>query len=405
MAARLAPAIAMLPPAPPRFRQTVIDRAMALGRLSQPTTMILRSLIRWPLRSALIMLGVSMAVASVMASSGISSSLEALVEQAFYQSNRQDAMLIFSKDLPLSVIEDVRRLPGMRQVEGVQYHPVLLHNAQYEKRVAIEARSAAPDLSRVIAGDGTVLDAPPGGILLSERLAAQLHLAVGDTVRAEFLSGARGSYDLRVTGVVTQYFGLGAYVDLTYINALLRQSLRISVANITLDPVQTNSLNAAIKDTPNLIGTNMLAQARRSFRDTISKNVTIMTTIYITNAVLITIGVTYNAARILLSKRSRELASLRILGFSRWQMSYILIGETMLLALLAQPLGWGLGYLLGLAMTNSFASDLYSIPLISDPAAFAEASLIVLAAALGSVLVVRRRLNNLDLVEVMKTRE
>ncbi len=405
MAARLAPAVAMLPPAPPKFRQTVMDRAVSLARLSQPTTMILRSLTRWPLRSALTMLGISMAVASVMASSGMRNSLSALVDQAFFQSNRQDAMLMFTEDLPLSVIVDVGHLPGVRQVEGMQYHPAILRHAQYEKRIAIEARSATPDLSRVIAENGSVLDAPPGGIMLSHRLAAQLHVAVGDTVSAEFLSGVRGTFDLRVTAIVTQYFGLGAYVDLHYINGLLRQSPRISVANVTVDVTQMDALHAAIKETPNLIGATMMAQARRSFQATISQNITIMTTIYITIAVLITIGVTYNSARILLSERSRELASLRILGFTRWQVSYILIGETMLLAVLAQPLGWGLGHLLGRAITSGFSSDLYNIPLVSKPQGYAFASLIVLGAALGSVLLVRRRLDNLNLVEVMKTRE
>jgi putative ABC transport system permease protein len=405
VAAGLAPAVAMLPPAPPKFRQSLVDRAMALARLSQPTIMILRSLTRWPVRSALTMLGVAMAVASVMASSGMSDAFKVIVDQAFHQSNRQDAMLMFAEDLPLSVITDVGRLPGVRQVEGMQYHSAILRNGPYEKRVSVEARLPAPDLSRVVADDGTVLDAPPGGILLSERLADQLHVTVGETVSAELLTGVRGTYDLRVTGIVTQYFGLGAYVDLTYINKLMRQSPRISVANVLLDTTQMDALHAAIKSTPNLIGTNMLAQTRQSFQETINQNVTIMTTIYVTIAVLITIGVTYNSARILLSERSRELASLRILGFSRWQVSYILIGETMLLAVLAQPFGWALGHLLGRAMTSSFSSDLYNIPLVTDVRAFAMASLIVLAAALGSVLIVRRRLDNLDLVEVMKTRE
>jgi putative ABC transport system permease protein len=405
LAARLAPAVAMLPPAPPKFRQTVIDRAISYARLSQPTTMILRSLTRWPLRSAMTLLGISMAVASVMAASGMRNSLEALVDQAFYQSNRQDAMLMFAEDLPLSVLEDVGRLPGVRQVEGMQYHAAILHHGLYQKRLSIEARLPGPDLSRVIADDGKVLDAPPGGIMLSKRLAGQLHVAIGDTVSAEFLSGVRGTFDLRVTGIVTQYFGLGAYVDLKYINRLLRQSPRISVADVTVDAAQIDALHAAIKQTPNLIGSSMMVQTRRSFQATISQNVAVMTTIYITIAVLITIGVTYNSARILLSERSRELASLRILGFTRWQVSYILIGETMLLALLAQPLGWGLGNLLGRAITSGFSSDLYNIPLVSRPQGYALASLIVLGAALGSVLIVRRRLDNLDLVDVMKTRE
>jgi putative ABC transport system permease protein len=144
---------------------------------------------------------------------------------------------------------------------------------------------------------------------------------------------------------------------------------------------------------------------RRSFEATIRQNVDIMTTIYLTVAVLITVGVAYNGARIQLSERARELASLRILGFSRGEVSFILVGETMILALLAQPVGWLMGAGIAKALAAGSTSDLYEIPLILKPAGFAFASLVVLAAALISSLVVRRRLDRLDLVQVMKTRE
>ncbi len=404
-AARLSPAVAMQPPAPPRFRRTWIDVAMARARFTQPTVMILRSLMRWPVRSALTALGLSLAVAAVMASSFMGGALDEIIDQAFVQSNRQDAMLVFAKETPVSVIEDVARLPGVLQVEGQQFHAAVLRNAQFQKRVSVEARLPGADLSRVVSQDGGVLEPAPGGILLSELLASQLHLQVGDMVEVEFLTGKRGTYQMRVTGLVTQYFGLGAYVDLTYLNQLFGQSPLVSVANITLDEAQLGDLHIALKDIPNLAATNMLTQARRSFEQTISRNVSIMTTIYISIAVLITVGVAYNGARIQMSERSRELASLRILGFTRWHVSYILIGETMLLALLAQPVGWWIGRLLATAMMRAFSSDLYRLPLVLEPATYAKASLVVLFAALGSVLIVRRRLDNLDLVSVMKTRE
>jgi putative ABC transport system permease protein len=133
--------------------------------------------------------------------------------------------------------------------------------------------------------------------------------------------------------------------------------------------------------------------------------VVVMNTIYITVAVLITIGVTYNAARIQLSERAREMASLRILGFSRGEVSYILVGEMMLIALIAQPVGWLIGSWIARLMTSAFTSDLYAIPLVLKPATFTIASLVVLIAALLSVLIVRRKLDRLDLVAVMKTRE
>ncbi|WP_146589715.1 ABC transporter permease [Puniceibacterium confluentis] len=405
MAARLAPAIAMQPPVPPKFRRTWTDRAMARARLSQPTVMILRSLTRWPLRSALTSLGLSMAVAAVMTASFMTDGLDYIIDSAFYQTNRQHAMLLFAQDVPLSALQEVARLPGVRQVEGQQSHSAILRHLHHEKRIAIEARMPGPDLSRVVSSDGMTLDAPPGGILLSERLAAQLDVGAGDVVSAEFSSGKRGTYELTVTGVVPQYFGLGAYVDHAYLNRLFRQSPRISTANVTLDDARIDDLHAAIKDIPKLAGTIMMTQTRRSFQNTIRKNVTIMTTVYVVIAVLISVGVGYNSARIQLSERARELASLRILGFDRAQVSYILVGELMLLAMLAQPLGWVLGRLFIELMVRGFSSDLYSLPLIIKPATFSFASLVVLTATFVAAMVVRRRLDRLDLVAVMKTRE
>jgi putative ABC transport system permease protein len=293
----------------------------------------------------------------------------------------------------------------VRQVEGQQYHAAILRNRHFEKRVSVEARLPSPDLSRIVAGEGAVLDVPPGGIVLSWRLAGQMQVSPGDRLEVEFLSGRRGTYDLTVAAIIDQYLGLGAYMDLDYINGLFRQSPRISVANVTLDDAQIDDLHAAITDIPELTGTIMTTQTRRSFEETIEQNVVIMNTVYLTIAVLITVGVAYNGARVQLSERARELASLRILGFSRAQVSYILVGESMLLALLAQPLGWLLGRLLTGAMINAFSSDLYTLPLVLKPATFTTASLVVLAAALGSVLVVRRRLDHMDLIAVMKTRE
>jgi putative ABC transport system permease protein len=404
-AARLPPAVAMAPPAPPRFHRTIFDRAMAALRFSQPTMMIVRSFVRWPVRTALSGLGLALAVAILVAASFFDDSLDMIIDTAFYQSNRQDVMLLFAEDVPETALEEIRALPGVLAAEGQQFHAAILRFGPVEKRVPIEARRPGTDLSRIVTGEGRVVDAPPGGILLSETLAAQLGTAPGDMVEVEFLSGRRETVFLPVSGTVPQYFGLGAYMDLEALNRIYRQAPRISTANLLVDDAALDDLHAALKTVPKLTGTIMLTDTRRSFQDTIRRNVVIMMTIYITIASLITIGVSYNAARIALSERAREFASLRILGFSRGEVSLILVGEIMILAVLAQPLGWFLGYLIVLATTQGFESDLYRIPLVLKPATFAVASLVVLAASLAAVLVVRRRIDSLDLVQVMKTRE
>lgn len=405
VAARMEPAVAMQPPAPPRYSRSLFDRLLSAMRLSQPVMMIFRSLARWPVRTAFSMLGIGFSVSILVSSNFFDDALAKIMDTAFYRANRQDAVLIFPRDLPETALEDLRSLPGLMQIEGQQYNMATLRNGHLEKRVPVEARRPDADLSRVVDGKGGVVIAPPEGIVLSERLARQLDLRPGDTVEISFLTGRRESFDVVVSDTIEIYMGLGAYIDVETLNRMFRQSPRTSVANVTVDEAALPAFHAALKEMPTLAGTVMLNDMRRSFEDTISENVVIMQTIYITIAALITIGVTYNGARIQLSERARELASLRILGFSRAEVSFILVGESMLIAVLAQPLGWLLGTAIAGALAGGFESDLYTIPFVLKPATFAKASLVVLATALASALVVRRRLDTLDLVAVMKTRE
>ncbi|WP_370322295.1 ABC transporter permease [Oricola sp.] len=404
-AARLAPAVAMSPPAPPNFRRGVLDRLFSTMRLSQPTMMILRGIMRWPLRASLTSFGMALGVAVLVASSFFNDSMDEIIDVAFFQSNRQDAVLLLTRNQPISVLEEIKRLPGVLRAEGQLSLPVRLSKGHLEKRVSIEASWPHSDLSRVIDPDGKVIEAPAEGILLSKRLAGQLGVSPGDGLDVEFLTGRRETHRLFVSGIVTQYFGIGAYMNADYAARLFRETPQISAANVLVDDTRIDDLHRALKDMPNLAGLIMLNDTRQTFRDTIKENIVIQSVIYIAIAAMITIGVTYNSARIQLSERARELASLRILGFTNAEVSYILMGETLLLAILAQPLGWAVGALLAWGMGFAFASDLYTIPVILKNHTFGFASVVGLGAAIGSVLVVRRRLDTLDLVSVMKTRE
>ncbi|WP_299920763.1 FtsX-like permease family protein [uncultured Pelagimonas sp.] len=405
-AARLAPAVAMSPPAPPRYKRNLMDRIVAYLRLSQPSRMILRSLMRWPLRASMTMFGMSLAVSVLVASNFFPDSMDEIIDTGFYQSNRQDVLLLFDPDVPLAAMEEVARLPDVLQVEPQQYQPVTLSRGSHEKQVSLSSMPNGADLARIVDGDGNIITPDPFGVLLSDRLAKSLRAEVGDMVQVRFESGRREVFDLPVSGVITQYFGLAAYVDLNALNRLLRQSDRATSINVTLaNPDAADEFETRIKDFPRLVGTINMTENRKSFLETLSSNILVMTTVYAILGTIITVGVAYNATRVQLSERARELASLRILGFSQGEVAYILAGEVLLLALIAQPVGWMIGALIARAMTEGFSSDLYSMPLVLTGATYAKASLIVLAAAAGSVALVALRLTRLDLISVMKTRE
>ncbi|MGR3761055.1 ABC transporter permease [Roseobacteraceae bacterium NS-SX3] len=402
---QLAPATAMAPPAPPRFRRGLLDRVLVWLRPSQPVLMILRGIVRWPLRAGLNVLGLSLAVAVLIASGFFGDALDEIMETNFYRANRQHATLIFQPGVPETALADVAALPGVLQAEGQLSHAAVLRNGHLEKDVSIEARRAGAGLARILDGSGRATEPPSAGLMLSERLAEILEAETGDTLEMELKGGRGETHLVPVTGIVTQFFGLGAYMELGSFNALLRQAPQITAANLMLDPEALPELHQVLKETPELGALSMMTDMRVSFRDTIRRNVIIMTTVYGVIAVLITAGVAYNSARIQLSERARELASLRILGFTRGEVFFILAGETMLLALIAQPVGWLLGSGIAALLAEASSNDLYSIPLVLRPSSYATASLVVLGAALAAVLIVRRRVNRLDLVQVMKTRE
>jgi putative ABC transport system permease protein len=180
---------------------------------------------------------------------------------------------------------------------------------------------------------------------------------------------------------------------------------RVIGAHLAVDPARLDALYAAVKETPEVAAIALQTIARERFQETMQENIVLMLSVFLTLSVIIAFGVVYNSARIQLSERARELATLRVLGFGRGEVSRVLFIETGVIVAVAQPLGWALGVLIGYVVINGLATDLFRVPVVFAPSSFAIASLIVVGAALVSALMVRRRVDRLDLVRVLKTRE
>ncbi|MEM7642992.1 MAG: ABC transporter permease [Pseudomonadota bacterium] len=403
-AARLPPAVAMAPPPPPRFRRGLIDRVLGALRLPQTDMMILRSIARWPVRAGTALLGYALATAILVAPSFFEDALDRIVDLAFDQSNRQDAILFFPRPAPAIAVEAARRLPGVVLAEGQIFADAEVTRGPRQEDVTLLAFPAGADLARIVRDDRSV-DVPGQGVALDELTARRLDAAIGDLVTLEVTGEGIEPQRLVVMDIVPQILGTGAYMRLDAVDAMLRRAPRVTTINVTLRAEAEPAFHEAVKLAPALGGAILLSDNRRAFQETIASNMQTMSLIYIALGAAIAVGVAYNSARIQLSERARELASLRILGFGRGEVSWILVGETMLLAVAAQPLGWWIGHSVAALMAEMFSSDFYSMPLVLQPSSYARASLISLAAALGAVLIVRRRVDRLDLVAVMKTRE
>lgn len=401
----LRPAVAMSPPAPTRFRKGLLDQVIRLFSPRQTTMMILRAIGRWPLRAAFTSLGIATSASVMVASMFMFDAMDELMEVSFVQITRQDAVLAFALERPEIALEDVANLPGVLLAEGSWDLPVRLTHGSRTRTVAVTGLRQENTLSRVFDATTGALVQPEDGLVMSRRLAGHLNAQVGDVIDVEFLQLGDETHQVVVTGVVTQYFGLGAWMGADTLGSMLNRTPRITSANIEIDEAQADALYEAVKDAPAISGITLLDQVRRSFDETIAENAGMTTTINSLLAALIAIGVVYNSARIQLSERARELASLRILGFTRGEVSYILLGELAILTLVAIPLGLWIGTGLAALIVAGFDSDLYSIPLVITRDTYLRAVAVVAVAAVVSALIVRRRIDRMDLVAVMKTRE
>jgi putative ABC transport system permease protein len=401
----LSPAVAMSPPAPHRYRKVLRGLIDVSGFVRQSSVIVMRHLTHWPLRTASGVLGMSLAVAILVGSLWSFGSIDYMIDVTFQRSDRQDASITFTETRPLKALFEVRRLPAVLAAEPFRAVAVKLRHGSAERRLALIGKPADATLSRVIASDLKPVVLPPAGIVLSEALARVLNVKVGENVEVEVLEGRRQTVLQPVSAIVAGYIGLTAYTSLDAMNRMLGEGEVISGVHIAVDTASRNELFETLKATPMARFIGLQYAALQTFRNTLAQNILIMVTVYATLAAIIAFGVVYNFARISLSEQGREMASLRVLGFTKGEVSALLLGELAVVVIAAQPIGWAIGYGFAWAMAEGFETDLYRVPLVVNREVFAYASLVVLAAAAVSGLVVRRRIDRLDMIEVLKTRE
>ena len=404
-AVALPPAVAMSPPAPPTYRRLLIDRLGLLSRAPQALTMAVRAILRWPVRAALTTLGLSLSIAVLVGTLFSFDSVDFVIDATFERAQRQDATLTFADSRPGRAALDAARLPGVVAVEPFRSVSVRLRAGPRAERVALTGQPAVTDLSRVIDIALDPVTLPDTGLAMSQALAAKLGVGRGDTVLVEVLEGRRGTHAVPVTLVVQQYFGLGATMERQALNRLLGEGDVIDGVQVAVDAAARPALFAAVKQTPVVAAVALRDKALQGFRQIIDENISVMIAIYAAFAGMIGLGVVYNSVRIRLSERARELASLRVLGFTRAETAMILLLELGLLALAAIPLGWALGWGIGWIVSRGLQSDLYRIPLIIDRGTYAGATALFLAVCAVSAVAARRRIDALDLIGVLKTRD
>ncbi len=404
-AVTLPPAEAMRAAPPAVYRRSLIDQLGLARALGPVLNMITRELERRPLRTLASSLAIAASVGLLVVAGWYRDGVDALVYTQFHEVMREDVLVTFTDPRPARAIHELEQLPGVLSAEGLRSVPVRFRFGHRWRDGAVFGYANDGSLRALRDKWGRRVPLPPAGIVITETMAERLQVKAGDRVTIEIREGDRSTLEVVVAGLVDEGFGLQGHMRSDVLHHTLRQPPLVSAGLLRTNPENQAQLDEALKDLPYVASVNRRHEVLDQFRAQSGKMIRVMTVLITLFGITITVGVVYNNARIALSLRARDLASLRVLGFRQSEVSAILLGEMVIQVLLALPIGMYFGWLLMRGIASTVDPETYRLPIVITAASYGYAALVTLIATLFSALLVRRKLEQLDLIGVLKTRE
>ncbi|WP_224407649.1 FtsX-like permease family protein [Afifella sp. IM 167] len=399
------PAVAMSPPAPAVYRRGIFDLFGLTGALDALSQIVLRTLARWPLRAAMTSFGLSLALASLVSTVFIFDSLDLIIARAFYEANRWQMSVTLAEPVPMRALTPITGAPGVIAAEGSRNVAAEVSAGARSKRVGLMGLKPGARFVQATYPDGTPISIPREGVILSEGLARRLGVGAGDDVRIAVLERRRPVVMAKVVALSEEMTGFTVMMSVDALNRMMGEPPLVSTLNLLVAEDGRAGLYGLLKRTPLVVGVDNRDAVVKAFEDQLAKGLLTSMIFYIGFAAAIAFGVAYNTARIALSERSRDLAGLRVLGFTAGETAYVLLAELGLLTLFSLPLGAFLGYWGAAYFASAFSTEFYTMPLVVSARTYGISVAVVVATVTLSALVVAWRIRQLDLVGVLKTRE
>jgi putative ABC transport system permease protein len=404
-AVRLPPAEAMRPEPPARFRRAVLERAGVGHWFSASFRMAMRNIERRPVRSALTCLALALATGILIVPNAFRDGVAYVIDFQWDVVQRQTVTLSLVEPGPARALADFEHIPGVVHAEPFRFVPVELIAGPIQRRLLLQGLPSRGTLSRVIDARPEQLTLPPRGIIMSAKLASVLHVKPGDEVIAHTLEGEERAVSVPVVGLAEDFAGMAAYMEIHALNRLMLEGDQITGAHLVVDGAHWRDFTAAVKRTPKVAGCVIKNSLREGFRQTTAQSIGLLQKMYLMFATIVAFGIIYNSARISLSERSRELATLRVLGFTRGEVGAVLVGELVVLTAIALPFGLVLGSGFARQIINMVNTETVRLPLVLTAANYAFAVLVVAVASALSALFAARKLADIDLVSALKAVE
>jgi putative ABC transport system permease protein len=404
-AARLPPAEAMRPEPPANYRPALVERT-GVGRvLSHTFRIAVRNIERRPMQALFTVAGLALATGILIVPNCFRDGVSEILDFQWDVIQRQDVGIGLVEPASDQVSHLLRQLPGVVATEPFRQAFVRISFGHKRRQLGIQGLPKNGLHNRVLDENSRQIELPPDGLVVSAKLAEVLGAKIGDVLLVEVLEGKRPVRMVRLAGLAQDFAGVAAYMDLHTLNRLLAEGDIITGANFRLDQAHRKEFLRSLKEIPKVSWVAIKESLRENFRQTTAASIGLIQMIYLIFAMVVAFGVVYNNARISLAERARELATLRVIGFSRREVGTVLITELVILAMMAVPLGLSLGTAFAKVILGAVNTETVRVPLVLTTSNYAFAVAVVSIASTISALVVLRKLNQLNLVGALKAPE
>jgi putative ABC transport system permease protein len=401
----LPPAEALRPESPARFRPLLLER-IGMGRLLSPDVrMVLRNLERRPLRTGATVIGAALAVALLSSGRFPYDAFDRLMIVEFGHAQRYDAVAAFTQARPVSAARELEHMDGVLAAEPFRSTGVRVTRGAASRTTSIMGIEPQSRLYHLVDADGRAYAAPSSGAVMTLGLAQILDVHPGDSIDVELLEHGSETRRIAITGSFDPMIGQGLFMSRAALNAILREQDAASGVYLSIAPGREADVMVGLKDFPGVAGATSRAATIHNIDQQMRQSMVFVLTLIISSACVIAMGVVYNSARIALSERGRELASLRVLGFTTNEVAGMLLGEQAAILLVALPSGVAIGAVFSYALAQGFQTERFHFPYVVALHSQLFAAAIVTAAAALAGLIVRRRVGHLDMVAALRTRE
>lgn len=406
-AAKIDPAESMRPEAPRHGHRTLIERAGILWRnLSFTWKMIVRNVGRYRIRAAITVFGVMISAGIMIVGFFSMDSMEYMISYQFEEAQRDDVKINLAREMGKDALFEIQRLPYVRRAEPLLQYPFEVRSAWHKKDVSVTGMPRDATMMVYTDAQGRRMDVGDSGIVLSESVAEDLGVTPGDILTLKPLQGRiTDERRVPVRQVVEQYLGAGAYMNIHALSEVLDESLAFNAALVRTETGREQAVSVELKDYPGVATVEVKEESLQALRNTLQESFSISNQILAIFAGVIAFAIIYNSTIVSLTERQRELASLRVMGFSIGEVGRILYNENFLLSAIGLVLGIPFGMAQSWLIVRAYDTELYRLPFYISSTTFWRTGAFIVVFVVLANLAARRKIHTLDMVEVLKERE